>query len=175
MEKPKKTHCKRGHERVPENLKTNGSCRLCSNAQKAVAGHTSRPCKKRMTEERRNELRIKRTAWKQAHPGLPYVGYDVLSLEEKKAINRRDTLKLSGWTPETFAAAKESQGGRCAICGDTPEVKSGHAEGLVSDHKHVKPPKPRALLCENCNFAIGKFKDSPERCEAAASYLRKWS
>lgn len=28
---PRKTHCKNGHERTPENVKPNGNCRLCAN------------------------------------------------------------------------------------------------------------------------------------------------
>ena len=93
-----------------------------------------------------------------------------------KAKNRARALGEAGWTPESFAAAKEAQGNRCAICNEVPvKMQSEATEALVPDHKHGKPPEPRALLCPGCNSALGLLKDSPELCEAAASYLRKFS
>jgi hypothetical protein len=129
--------------------------------------------------EKQEELRrrrAKRDAWHLLHPGMSFTAhyYGTMSKEERKAFNRREQLKESGWTLESFAVAKEAQGGRCASCGDIPEVKAGRAEGLCSDHEHVKPPRPRGLLCDLCNSLIGFAKDSPERCEAAAAYLRKF-
>ena len=105
--------------------------------------------------------------------------YKNMNPEERKAhhkaYNRREALRCAGWTLETFEAAKCEQDNRCAICGDTPEIKQKEVtEALVPDHKHGKPPVPRALLCPGCNSALGMFKDSPERCEAAAAYLRKF-
>ncbi len=80
---------------------------------------------------------------------------------------RVERLKRLGWTKEGIASAKESQGGRCAICREVKE--------LVPDHKHCIPPVPREMLCRACNMAIGILKESPESCEAAARYLRKHS
>ena len=101
--------------------------------------------------------------------------YADMPADKKKAYIRRGQLKKSGWNAQTFAAAKESQGGRCAICGEVPKTLQGCAEGLVGDHKHVKPPQPRGLLCNSCNSVLGFAKDSPVICEAAANYLRKYS
>jgi hypothetical protein len=93
-----------------------------------------------------------------------------------KAGNRRRALQENGWTPESFAAAKHVQSNRCAICGETPSKPHGQSdEQLVPDHKHGKSPMARGLLCSWCNSLIGFAKDSPERCEAAAAYLRKFS
>ena len=33
----------------------------------------------------------------------------------------------------------------------------------------------RALLCDQCNRAIGLMRDNPERLEAAAVYLRRYT
>ena len=79
---------------------------------------------------------------------------------------RKTRLRRMGWTTESMENAKHEQGNRCAIC---QEVKA-----LLPDHAHVEPSVPRGLLCHSCNVAIGMFKDSPERCEAAAAYLRKF-
>lgn len=52
----------------------------------------------------------------------------------------------------------------CSICGVT--------EDLVGDHDHENG-EPRGVLCRTCNIAIGYMKDSPERLESAARYLRE--
>jgi len=73
----------------------------------------------------------------------------------------------AGWNPEMIAQTTVEQGNRCAIC-RLPKK-------LCTDHKHVRPPQPRALLCSSCNSLIGFAKDSPEVCRAAADYLEAWS
>ena len=108
------------------------------------------------------------------------MSYKNMSTAERKAYhkvkNRAKALGEAGWTPESFALAKEAQSNRCAICGEVPvRTQEEAAEVLVPDHKHGKPPMPRALLCPACNSALGLLKDSPERCEAAATYLRKYA
>jgi hypothetical protein len=80
----------------------------------------------------------------------------------------RSRLRRYGWTPETVAAARIEQADCCAIC-RTPFTETPDA-----DHVHVKPPKPRGLLCNACNVGIGLFKDSPEILEQAVAYLRKY-
>jgi hypothetical protein len=90
-------------------------------------------------------------------------------------MNRKSALKEAGWTLESFETAKQKQGNRCAICKEVPvQIYKDAAELLVPDHKHTKPPIPRALLCVGCNAGLGSFKDSPEICEAAADYLRRY-
>ena len=46
------------------------------------------------------------------------------------------------------------QGGRCAICG----TSVFHWQAFSVDHNH-DTGKVRALLCQNCNAALGKFND----------------
>lgn len=64
----------------------------------------------------------------------------------------------------------------CKICGN-PEYrpsKKGSAKvtrDLSVDHCH-RSNKVRGLLCDDCNVLLGRAKDSPLRCDAAASYLR---
>lgn len=42
------------------------------------------------------------------------------------------------------------------------------------DHDHVTS-KVRALLCSNCNTALGLLKDSPTLMERSAEYIKLWS
>jgi hypothetical protein len=59
-----------------------------------------------------------------------------------------------------------SQGGVCAIC-HQPESRP---QPLSVDHDHATG-RVRGLLCDNCNIAIGKMGDEPNRLRAAATYL----
>lgn len=46
-------------------------------------------------------------------------------------------------------------------------------KNLVIDHDH-KTGKIRGLLCQNCNSAIGKFKESPEIMFKAIEYINNF-
>lgn len=60
----------------------------------------------------------------------------------------------------------ELKRGGCAICGEV--------DGLVIDHHHASG-RVRAVLCSNCNVALGMAGDSPARLRAMASYLEAHS
>ena len=92
------------------------------------------------------------------------------NLEQQVAYGREKNLKRSGWSSALFEKVLEEQDGRCALCGE-PFTDDNMP---CADHEHVDPPRPRGLLHRKCNSAIGFLKDSPELCEAGASYLRKW-
>ena len=91
------------------------------------------------------------------------------SKPQGRAKIRAGHLRPKGWTTERYDTALQEQGNCCAVCRE-PFLKVPCA-----DHKHSTPPVPRGLLCSNCNSLLGFAKDSPERCEAAAAYLRKFS
>jgi hypothetical protein len=55
----------------------------------------------------------------------------------------------------------------CKICGDM-----GNGKKLHVDHDHSSG-RFRGLLCDFCNKGLGMFKDSPEKLELAARYLRE--
>src|SRR5579885_2029782 len=71
-----------------------------------------------------------------------------------KDKNKNGHLKhYHGFSLEDFKELSKKQKHRCAICKKKTK--------LFVDHKHKsKPRKIRGLLCPNCNFAIGQFKDS---------------
>jgi len=82
---------------------------------------------------------------------------------------RRARLKKLGWTLERVEQKLVEQNNSCKIC---KEIFTGIP---CADDKHADPPKPRSLLCHNCNRALGMLKDNPELCKAAADYLEEWS
>ncbi len=65
------------------------------------------------------------------------------------AYMREMQLRRHGWTTATFEAAKEQQGGACAICRE--------AKKLVADHDH-STGKARAALCHKCNIELGLYE-----------------
>src|SRR5271157_1219669 len=88
---------------------------------------------------------------------------------------RRGHLKVLGWTPELYEKVLEEQEEKCAIC-KKPMILFGGAGGsrACADHEHVKPPKPRGILCGDCNTGLGKFKDNIEALRAAIVYNEKF-
>jgi hypothetical protein len=44
-----------------------------------------------------------------------------------------------------------------------------------ADHEHTKPPKPRGILCTNCNLGIGNLQENVEIMEAAIAYVKKYT
>lgn len=81
-----------------------------------------------------------------------------------------DLKKNYGITLAQYNALLTSQNGVCAICQKL--CTSGMA--LSVDHIHgTNPAIVRGLLCGNCNNALGRLKDSPQLCLAAASYLQR--
>ena len=61
----------------------------------------------------------------------------------------------------------DEQGGKCAIC-----LRPQEGKPLSIDHNHASG-QVRALLCSNCNSAIGRFGESTEILERAAQYLER--
>lgn len=79
-------------------------------------------------------------------------------------------LKDFGITPDEYREIHEKQGGKCAICGS--EIGDVMGNRLYIDHNH-KTGKVRGLLCSDCNFGIGKFKDNIELMQKAIQYLEE--
>lgn len=80
------------------------------------------------------------------------------------------TLKWRrGLTRQDYEAINAAQNGLCAICRKV--CKSG--QRLSVDHDHVTGQN-RALLCRNCNSAIGNLHDDPDLIRAALDYVLSW-
>ena len=73
-------------------------------------------------------------------------------------------------TYDEYLELYNKQEGKCAIC--KIEKILGTKSGLLVDHNH-KNNIVRGLLCNNCNTALGKFKESVEFLTNAISYISK--
>lgn len=100
--------------------------------------------------------RVATRKWRAAHP------------EQSKKSNKNTRLKSAyGIDIADLERMTLEQQGCCAICDQVmtpPCVDHCHATGKV-----------RALLCGQCNVALGGFKDSPRLCIRASEYLKKFS
>jgi hypothetical protein len=176
----KKTHCKRGHSRSPENIGSKSTCKLClkitskrwwdANPEKAKdfskssnaarrgkRKSNSKYMKKYYADHREEQLASVKKQYKE----------DPKFKKRAKERSRVARLKKSGWTPKAVEEVKKEQSNRCAICNEIFMVTPN------ADHDH-KTGKPRGLLCGNHNRMLGLAEDDPCILEAAAAYLRKW-
>lgn len=83
----------------------------------------------------------------------------------KEALAAAQRKLKYGISAEQYAEMVARQKGQCAICEAPPGIK-----GLCIDHCH-ETGAVRALLCGNCNMAIGKLRDDPRIMRAAADYV----
>ena len=83
--------------------------------------------------------------------------------------------KLYGITIDQYDAMLAQQNGCCAICSkeEANEIM-GKTTSLAIDHCH-KTGKIRALLCSNCNRALGLFNDDAELLAKAHGYVLRHS
>lgn len=91
---------------------------------------------------------------------------------------RENYLKRThGITTEQYEHMLMLQNNGCAICGkeeDTFLPRYNRHKMLAVDHDH-KTGRIRGLLCENCNRALGLFKDDEDLLLEAINYLNQFS
>lgn len=92
--------------------------------------------------------------------------------------NQKKQLAAFGLTWDSYNELIVAQGGRCAICRRTDPGGKGRWH-VDHDHRCCGRKKAcrkcrRALLCFNCNIALGYLNDDPSILEAALGYLRSY-
>jgi hypothetical protein len=81
---------------------------------------------------------------------------------------RKKNLAQYGLTEESYQQLVDTQGNCCAICMKKP---NGKRDKLYVDHCHTSN-NIRGLLCNNCNIALGHFRDSYNILISAINYLK---
>ena len=123
----------------------------------------SDPEKRREYERKRNQDPLRKqanrdriNAWKKANP------------EKMKETRRVALLKHRyGLTPDQYREMYDAQQGICAnpACRRPAEyIDHCHATGEV-----------RALLCRQCNFALGMIHDTPALAYGLIEYLKRFT
>lgn len=90
-----------------------------------------------------------------------------------RALKNSYTVKKYGITLREYEAVymmlAYRQRGLCAACYDVPQGK----EPLHLDHDHATG-RLRALLCGDCNRALGILRENPDRIGALALYVEDY-
>ena len=145
-------------------------CKACSNAdlaewRAANREHVLDYDKRRRQSRSKEELN--------RHRAQQRAGY-----HRDPARHRDDRLKRNfKITLAEYNEMLNSQGGVCAICNQS--CKTGRALAVDHDRSCCSGSRScgecvRALLCANCNRAIGMFQDNPNLVQAAVDYLLKF-
>ena len=93
--------------------------------------------------------------------------YREINSERVKELSRKThIMRKFGITIEEYDAMFSAQNGVCAICENI--CATGYK--LAVDHNHTTG-KIRALLCKNCNTAIGLLKENTDTMTKAIKYL----
>lgn len=94
-----------------------------------------------------------------------------IKTEAGKLQSRKQHLKRTfGLTLEEYDQMFEEQNGVCAICGRIND----NGRRLCVDHNHTTG-QVRALLCTNCNTAIGLLNEDKQRISSVIDYLDKYN
>jgi hypothetical protein len=83
---------------------------------------------------------------------------------------REDLYKHYRIREADYARLFDAQAGNCACCGRNQVL---FKRRLSVDHCHDSKAV-RALLCDNCNPAVGFIKESIEMCEQLIKYIKKF-
>lgn len=89
--------------------------------------------------------------------------------EKGSASLRRRRLKKYGLTAEDFDRIFNAQNRACDICKTATMI----GKGWCVDHDH-NTGEVRAILCSNCNAALGFVSENPDIARAVLEFILKW-
>ena len=155
--KSEEERCSRGHLLA----ETRSFTRLKDGTTKSYCRDCRRVSNQHYYQANKQKMGAQALKWKKANP------------EKEAAYNKRWRAKnpetILGWRLKkynlTVAEYKEAlarQRGACAVCARTGRT-------LHIDHDHATA-HTRALLCGNCNRALGLLHDSPDLIEKLLAY-----
>ena len=118
---------------------------------------------------RQKILRKDDQKWK-LHTNEVSLKYKKKNKEKVKIWDKKSQLKSKfGISLSQFNEMVEKQNHKCAIC-----ENSFLNFKICVDHNH-KTNKVRQLLCSQCNFGLGHFRENPQFLLNAVDYLNKWN
>lgn len=125
-------------------------------------------------EARLAKQRARHKAWRDANSDK------LKRYRDTDRAKNRDRIKNSvrdyslrttyGITLAEYEEMLTTQGKRCAICGSDKACKRHTAHSWRVDHCHTTG-KVRALLCHNCNIALGLLKENTGTMKSMIDYL----
>lgn len=127
--------------------------------------------------EKREQNRLKNIEWRKKNREKCCQATANWRARNPTYESSRKLKERYGITPEQYEEMFTIQEGKCAICGSEETARHNHSnevQKLAVDHCHITG-KIRALLCQDCNRGLGKFKDDPARLIQAAEYVKRHS
>ncbi len=124
-------------------------------------------------EQERNRARVYRLAHQEERKDYDkaYCLAHKEKIRDKKKAYRLTHNRLAryGLTQASFDHLLMAQGGVCAICGRS----DWNGSGPRVDHDH-NTGKVRAILCNNCNLALGLLHDDLNIIKKMGDYISKF-
>jgi len=125
-------------------------CPKCAREDSLKHYHTN---KRPLTIEQKESKKISNSKWKGIIRDSGFTNQQISTFKHRYKINEEELLNFI-----------EKQNNKCAIC------NAELINEFLIDHCHTTG-KVRGLLCRDCNFAIGLFKDNIKTLENAIQYL----
>jgi hypothetical protein len=156
-----RTHCKKcDTERI---LLNNGRyiCPKCAREYSLKNYHTN---KKPLTTKQKENKKISNLKWKYTIRDSGFTNQQVTVIKNRYKLPEEELVNLVN-----------KQDCKCAICGKelNKNINSSgdKSNDLCVDHCH-NTNKVRGLLCRDCNFGLGLFKDDVNNLINAIKYLK---
>ena len=138
---------------------------VCSKCQREAAKVSYHKNKKPLTDIQKENKKISNLKWKYTVRESGFTNQQISMISNRYKLSEQELLILI-----------EKQDCKCAICNKELNKNISNSEhkdaDLCIDHCHTTN-KVRGLLCRDCNFAVGLFKDNVENLEKAIKYLQQ--
>jgi hypothetical protein len=90
---------------------------------------------------------------------------------EKNNLRKGNLRRNYNLSIEDYRIMLNAQDGKCKIC-KSEEIHSNRVSHFYVDHCH-QTNAIRGLLCHNCNYGLGYFKDQIQILQEAIMYLEQ--
>lgn len=136
-------------------------CSKCSREDSLKHYHSN---KKPLTIQQKENKKILNIKWKHTVRESGFTNQQITVIKNRYNLSEEELILLV-----------EKQDCKCAICNKelniTRSPKEGKSADLCVDHCH-DTNKVRGLLCRDCNFALGLFRDNINNLTNAIKYLK---
>lgn len=167
--------CLRNH--VSKRLVSNGTCYQCIlDRNKNYQEKNKEKIKDyKASWYQENKDRVSKTGknWRENNPDKIKSKNQAYRSRKGKYYSDYMLKRLYGLSREEYETLLTTCDGKCQICkrSESRLTKSGNQKALAVDHSHVTG-EVRGILCQDCNIALGLFKDDMILLESALEYLR---
>jgi len=122
-------------------------------------------CRSKTYKKNADSRNKQRKKWGEKNPDKLAEYRKRYKLKNGRRVRNQHLVSTYGITIDQYESMLNDQNGKCWICKNSFKT-------LCVDHCH-STGRIRGLLCKNCNFGIGKFKDNIKNLENAIKYLTK--